>query len=76
MSAGSDCGPNHCVTCSDEGIPMLVLAASGDGLALCADGDGSETTVMTALVGSVAPGDGVLVHAGAALARLDGELDV
>jgi hydrogenase maturation factor len=37
-----------------------------DGIAVC--GDGVE--VMTDLVGEVEPGDGLLVHAGVAIARL------
>ena len=64
MSDG--CGPDHCVTCSDEGVPMRVLEARGDGLALCEGG----VEVLTELVGDVAPGDEVLVHAGVALVRL------
>ena len=61
----------HCVTCSDEGLPMRVIAPSPDGLAVCAGDDGAETTVMTALVGPVARGDELLVHAGTAIARLE-----
>ncbi|MDQ3876150.1 MAG: HypC/HybG/HupF family hydrogenase formation chaperone [Actinomycetota bacterium] len=71
MSAGGDCGSAHCITCSDEGVPMRIVEASGDGLAVCIDGEGSQSTVMTDLVAPVAPGDGVLVHAGVALARID-----
>ncbi|HWE08887.1 MAG TPA: HypC/HybG/HupF family hydrogenase formation chaperone [Solirubrobacteraceae bacterium] len=41
------------------------------GLALCADGDGITSTVETALVEAVAPGDRLLVHAGTAIADLD-----
>ena len=52
---------------------MRIVEASRDGLALCVDGAGSESTVMTDLVGPVAAGDAVLVHAGVALARLDAE---
>ena len=73
MTVGGDCGSEHCITCSDEGIPMRILSASGDGLAVGVDGEGVETTLMTALVGSVAPGERVLVHAGVALARLEAE---
>ena len=65
MTEFGDCGAEHCVTCSDEGVPMRVLDAGDDGLAVC---DGGE--VMTELVGPVAPGDTVLVHAGVAIARL------
>jgi HupF/HypC family protein len=56
--------PDHCITCSDEGVEMRVLAVD-DGLAHC---DGGE--VMTDLVGGVEPGDTVLVHAGVAIARV------
>ena len=63
------CG-DHCITCSDEGIPMQVERVDDDrGLALCAAEDGSKSTVEIALV-DVEPGDRVLVHAGVALAEL------
>jgi hydrogenase maturation factor len=65
--------PFHCVTCSDEGVPMRVLAPAGEGLALCEDARGSTVEVMTALVGPVAAGERVLVHAGTALVRLTEE---
>lgn len=61
---------HHCITCSDEGVPMRVLEPERDGLALCADRDGASRPVETSLVGAVAPGDTVLVHAGVALTRL------
>lgn len=64
------CGSDHCVTCADEGVPMRVLAGDAAELALCAAPDGARTLVETLLVGPVEPGDVVLVHAGAALARL------
>jgi hydrogenase maturation factor len=67
----SACGGDHCVTCSDEGVPMRVLQTGPDGLSVCADAEGSRTEVMTELVGAIDPGDEVLVHAGVALARLD-----
>jgi hydrogenase expression/formation protein HypC len=59
------CDSDHCVTCSDEAVEMRVLAPGDDGLAQC---DGGE--VMTDLVGPVAAGDTVLVHAGVAIARV------
>ncbi len=61
----SDCYGDHCVTCSDEAVPMRVVATYDDGTALCDGG----VTVMTDLVEAVAPGDELLVHAGTALAR-------
>jgi hydrogenase expression/formation protein HypC len=66
----SSCEDDHCVTCSDEGVEMRVLQTALDGLALCADDAGDRAEVMTDLVGSVAPGDSMLVHAGVAIARL------
>jgi hydrogenase maturation factor len=67
--SANECG-DHCITCSDEGIPMEVERIDDvRGLALCAADDGSKSTVEIALV-SVEPGDRVLVHAGVALAEL------
>ncbi|MGH3002512.1 MAG: HypC/HybG/HupF family hydrogenase formation chaperone [Gaiellaceae bacterium] len=64
------CDDGHCVTCSDEGVPMRVVQAALDGVACCADEDGQRVDVLTELVGPVARGDEVLVHAGVAIARL------
>jgi hydrogenase expression/formation protein HypC len=59
-----------CITCSDEGVPLVVLAVDEDrGLALCTDPAGAHSTVEIALV-EAAPGDTLLVHAGTALLRL------
>lgn len=64
--------PHHCVTCSDEGVAMRVVAVDeARGLALCAAAGGERSSVEIALVGDVAPGDALLVHAGTALALLD-----
>lgn len=61
----------HCVTCSDEGVPMRVTATDAAGLATCVAEDGASAEVMTELVADVRPGDLLLVHAGTALLRLD-----
>ncbi len=66
----SACHDTHCITCSDEAVPMRVLACDGS-LATCVAEDGSESVVMTELVGPVAAGQFLLVHAGAALARME-----
>ena len=66
----STCEGNHCITCSDEGVPMRVVETGAGGLARCAAEDGATSEVMTDLVGEVEPGDSVLVHAGVALLRL------
>ena len=64
--------PYHCITCGDDGVPMTVVAVDEDrGLALCAAPGGDRQSVEIALVGPIAPGDALLVHAGTALTRLD-----
>jgi hydrogenase maturation factor len=64
------CDDGHCVTCSDEGVAMTILAVGADGVARCIDDDGSAVEVMTDLVAGVRKHDRVLVHAGVALARV------
>jgi hydrogenase maturation factor len=60
----------HCMTCGDVAVEMTVLRVDDErGLALC-ELDGDKETVETGLVGPVAPGDAVLVHAGTALQRV------
>ena len=72
MSAGCE-DPRHCVTCADEGVAMRVLAVDdARGLALCETAGGARESVEIALVAPVLAGDGLLVHAGTALARLEG----
>jgi hydrogenase maturation factor len=68
------CGPDDgCITCGDEAVPMRVLRVDERRrLALCADAEDRHETVEVELVAPVAPGDALLVHAGAALLRLDG----
>ena len=68
----TDCAGGHCITCSDEGVEMRVVEVRPDALALCADADGAWREVATELVGAVAAGDRLLVHAGVALASLGG----
>ena len=68
-------GATHCVTCSDEAVPMRVVALM-DGVegaaavALCEDESGRRRDVLVGLVDHARPGDRLLVHAGAALRRL------
>jgi hypothetical protein len=62
----SDCGSDHCITCSDEGVEMLVVEPSASGIAVCDGGD-----VMIDLVGPVGAGERLLVHAGVAIARVE-----
>ncbi len=67
------CGSDHCITCADDGVSMLVVEVDAErGLAMCADETGALTSVETALVEPVAIGDELLVHAAVAIAALDG----
>ncbi len=58
-----------CITCGDVAVALTVVQV-GDGDARCADDLGREELVATELVGAVAPGDRLLVHAGVALERI------
>lgn len=61
----------RCITCSDEGLPMRILAlADASGQAVCLDEDGAEQSVAVDLVEPVAIGDDILVHAGVAIAHM------
>ena len=67
------CHDDHCITCSDEGVPMRVVRTDeARALALCEDEAGARSSVEIALVDGVAPGDVLLVHAGTALTRIEG----
>jgi hydrogenase maturation factor len=66
------CDHDGCITCGDEAVAMRVVRVDeARGLALCADGEDRRETVEVGLVEPVLPGDGVLVHAGTALTRID-----
>ena len=69
MTEGIACG---CITCGDEAVPLRVLSLdAASGLALCENEGGERESVEIALIDTVAPGDGVLVHAGTAIAKLE-----
>ena len=64
-------GDERCITCGDVAVEMTVLRVDEQRLlALCMAAEGGKETVETELVGPVAPGDELLVHAGTALQRL------
>ena len=65
------CDAGHCITCSDEGVPMRVVEAGAGGIAVCEREDGQRSEVLCDLVWPVATGDSLLVHAGTALLRLE-----
>ncbi len=58
-----------CITCGDVAVALTVASVDGSD-ARCRDDSGREEVVATELVGEVAPGDRVLVHAGVAIERL------
>lgn len=64
-------GPG-CITCGDVAVILTVTAVLGSD-ARCRDPKGREELVATELVGEVAPGDRVLVHAGVAIERVTGD---
>jgi len=69
--ADAACTDEVCITCSDEGVMAEVVTFDGT----CAEvrtADGAASVDVT-LVGEVAPGDLVLVHAGTALTRVGGD---
>jgi hypothetical protein len=68
------CRPEEgCITCGDSATPVRVLRVDAARvLALCEDGAGALVTVETGLLEPVAPGEALLVHAGTAIARIDG----
>jgi hypothetical protein len=69
-----ECTDEVCITCSDEGRPAEVVGVGVDPLAavLVRTAQGQEHIDAT-LVGEVAPGDLLLVHAGSALTRIADE---
>jgi hydrogenase expression/formation protein HypC len=66
----AECHSGGCITCGDVAVPMRVVRVEAEhGLAVCAADDGALERVEIALVEPVAPGEGLLVHAGTALGR-------
>ena len=68
----AECTDAVCVTCSDEGrlVEVLLPPRQAFGTALVRSPDGEEEIDVT-LVGEVAAGDLILVHAGSALTRVE-----
>lgn len=74
-AAGPTCAVEAgCITCGDVAVPLTVASVLGSD-ARCRDADGREELVAIELVGTLRPGDRVLVHAGIALERLAGASD-
>jgi hydrogenase maturation factor len=66
----AQCTEDVCITCSDEGRVVEVVETMGDGSAIVL-AKGIRERVDTTLVGSPAPGDLLLVHAGTAITALE-----
>jgi hydrogenase maturation factor len=67
----SYCENGHCLTCSDEAIPVKVLHVNQvAGLALVAVHEKTEE-IDISLVEDVAPGDILLAHGGVAIASFE-----
>ena len=76
MSPDARCeADDHCITCGDVALPMRVVRTDpSERLAWCRDeGSDAGEWVDVELVGDVAAGDAVLVHAGTALVLLEHE---
>ena len=58
-----------CITCGDVAVPLTVRSVAGAD-ATCSDDQGRSEVVATELVGDVAVGDRLLVHAGVAIGRV------
>jgi hypothetical protein len=66
----SDCSDGDvCITCSDEGRVGEVIAIDGPDRSRVRTARGVEM-INTTMIGTVAPGDLVLIHAGAAIAEV------
>ncbi len=62
----------RCITCGDIALPLRVVDLdAGRELATCADAAGRRQTVEIALLAPVRVGEELLVHAGAAIARVE-----
>ena len=69
-TAATDCSDDGvCITCSDEGRLGEVIVADASGRARVRTARGIEV-IDTTIVSAVAPGDLVLIHAGAAIAEI------
>src|SRR5947209_16344298 len=64
----------HCITCSDEAVPVKVLSVDLEtGLALVEAKDITEEIDIT-LIENVAPGDWLLAHGGVAIGEYTQEI--
>ncbi|MDQ3506699.1 MAG: HypC/HybG/HupF family hydrogenase formation chaperone [Actinomycetota bacterium] len=71
MTIPGSCTLDHdgCITCSDAGIPVRVIAIGNDD-ALCEDGAGNRAEIAVELVSPVRIGETLLTHGGVAIGRV------
>ncbi|MBA3288001.1 MAG: HypC/HybG/HupF family hydrogenase formation chaperone [Acidimicrobiia bacterium] len=62
-------GADTCITCGDVAVTLTVVSLDGVD-AVCRADDGGTEVIAVELVGPVAPGDRLLVHAKVALEKL------
>ncbi|WP_376796920.1 HypC/HybG/HupF family hydrogenase formation chaperone [Thermogemmatispora sp.] len=65
----------HCPTCADEAVVATVLSVDEEAGMACVSLGLAEAMIDTTLLGTVRPGDCLLVHGGVALERLDKPAD-
>jgi hydrogenase expression/formation protein HypC len=70
-SAVPECHDEVCITCSDQAVAVTVLRLLDDGLAIVDTGAGQEEVSVALVAAGI--GDTILVHAGEAIAVLDGD---
>jgi len=66
------CEHGSCPTCADEAVPVRIVAVRPGAAALGQTADGREVEVLLDLVPQAGVGDVVLVHAGIAIAKVEG----
>ena len=71
-SAVPECHDEVCITCSDQAVAVTVVRLLDDDLALVDTGAGEEEVSVALVAAGI--GDTILVHAGEAIAVLDGDL--
>ena len=74
-----ECHDEVCITCSDQAVAVTVVRLLDDDLAVvdtgAGQGDGAGREVVSVALVAAGIGDTILVHAGEAIAVLNGDLD-
>ena len=74
-----ECHDEVCITCSDRAVAVTVVRLLDDDLAIvdtdAGQEDGARREVVSVALVAAGIGDTILVHAGEAIAVLDGDLD-